>query len=223
MSDETVSKAEFDRLKAQFETLQKQATDREDYLKTVKKSVEDLKSDREDLKKKLKETETQKQTEDASVEQLKQLIKEQTERADNLEKQSKIQKVKAKVIQKALERNFQRNSSGQINEKLLDSYVDAATFTEDDDGNLIGLDQHFDKLKESDPYLFTKPKQALQPEEKKLNTYKGRDVSSEAFAKAKTLDERVKIMKAREERNKDNTNNMLPGYGNAPINQVTET
>jgi len=209
MSEVTESK-EYKDLMEKFDSSVKKSEENENYIKTLKNSVDEIKSDRSALKDKLKEIENIKTTDGATVDELKKLLIETNQKMEDSEKARTKDRVMSKVRQKALESGFVLDKDGSINSKLLEAHIDISKLTEDDGGKIFGLDSIFENVKKESPYMFTSKKavsNGLNPDPKTVN---GRDLSSEAFAKA-SLKERIAIVKARgEEFTKDN-NGMLSG------------
>lgn len=184
-----------------------------DSVLSAKNTMNDIKNDRDELKKQLKSASEKSTNEDASKDQLKTMIKDANARADKAEANVKLESKKSKIMNMARTKGFVEGA-----EKALFSYVDPATFTEDDNGELLGLDHHFDKLKENNSFLFQKVKKALPNVDADPHTFKGKDISSEAIQKSKNISEAVEVMKAREAKNaENNTGNFTPGMGNADL------
>ena len=206
---------EYKDLLGRFEKLERSGDDNDKYMATLKKTVEDLKTDRSDLKEKLRESESKKTTDGATTEQLKELLKENELKFENLEKERSDDRMFSQVQQKALEKGFVKNSKGQINSKLLKSAIDIGKLTEDDDGEIIGLDRIFDDMRKDEPYMFSK-KDAITDDLNPNPKHKeGTDLSSEAYEKAGSMKEKLAIVKARGEAHTKENLGVLPGMGNA--------
>lgn len=220
MSDITDSK-EYKELQAKLkevedkaESVQKESKSKIDSLAAT---VEEIKNDRDGLKTKLKDRSADDDSKDKSVEELKEMLKTAKTEAEQAKSDTKLNSVKAQIMQKAIEMNFVKDGNGKINTKMLFAQVDAGKSVVDSEGNIIGLDAQFDSLKESDSYLFSKSKSALNDTDPDPKIVNGVDVSPEAFDKAATIGDKVKIMKAREETSKEDNNGMLAGMGKAPV------
>ncbi len=221
MSEITESK-EYKDLMSRFDTLTKSSEENEKYIGTLKKSVDDIKTDRADLKEKLKLSEGKKSNDDESLESLKDLLRQKDAEIEKSNLKINTDRLMTKVRDKAREKGFVKNKGGQLNSKLLESSIDISKLTEGDDGEIFGLDQVFDKLRESDPYMFEK-KGAVPPDlDAKPGSKVGSKIDSEAFKKAGSVAEKVAMMKARGEEHKKATNGMMPGMGNA-IGLVNKT
>ncbi len=206
---------EYKELLGRFDKLEKSSEDNDKYMTTLKKTVDDLKDDRSSLKEKLRESESKKTTDGATTEQLKELLKQNEEKFQTLEKARIEDRILSTVQQKALEKGFVKNGKGQINSKLLKSAIDISKLTEDDDGEIIGLDRIFEDLRKDESYMFSK-KDAVNTDLNANPKHKqGTDLSSEAFDKAGTVKDKLAIVKARGEEHKKQNLGVLPGMGNA--------
>lgn len=215
--DDIKDSAEYKEIQKQLEDQKTKFTDQEKYLQTLKKSVDDIKGDRESLKKQLKELSEKKTTDNASVEELKKMLEAQTAKVEEAEKNNKFLNKKTKLLDLARSKNFATTADGILDEKTLLSHIDLTKYEVAEDGTLIGGAMAMDSLKEKSPHLFMKKKKALDPKEIAPRTHKGQDVSREAFTKAKTLQERTAILKARAELSKEEDSNMMPGMGKAIV------
>lgn len=179
--------------------------------------VDEIKTDRDALKQSLKDEKAKKDLDNSSVEELKKLLGEERGRADKAENDRKLDVIKSKIVQKAISTNFVKNADGTVNEKMLFAQIDASKFVISDDGTVAGLDSKFDTMKETESFLFTKTKKAIDTDTPNPTTHKGLDVSPEAFSKAQSVQERVAIMKGREELNTVENSNMMTGMGQAEV------
>ena len=197
-----------------FESLTKTSGEDKKYLETLKNSVDEIKQDRTDLKEKIKEIENKKSTDGATAEQLKELLKQNEDKLAESEKARNTDRLRGKLAQKALEKGFVKNKHGEINSKLLESAIDVGKLTEDDDGNIIGIDRMLEDLRKDEGYMFSS-KTAVTPDLKGGPKSKlGSDIGDEAFKNADTAG-KVAIMKARGVAHKKANNGLMPGMGNA--------
>ena len=217
MTDEVKDSAEYKALEAKLADALKGSASQTEKLDKLAAVVNEIKEDRDTLKKTLREEKEKKTTDNASVDELKKLLQESNDAKTSAEAGRKLDKIKSKIIQHASAKGFLKNSSGSINEKLLFSEIDPAKYQLDDDGSVIGLSQRLDSLKESDSYMFPKSKKSLENIEGNPKMVKGVNVSPEAFDKAATLQEKVAIMKARQDGNEVDNSGMMQGMGKASV------
>ena len=215
MSEITESK-EYKDLQAKLEQVSKDAaTDKEtseEKMESLSSIVKEIKEDRDAQKQKLKAELEKKTTENATVDELKKLLVDSKASETKAIEERKTDLIKAKIVQAASAKGFLKNSKDQINQKLLFSEIDPSKYQLDDDGEVIGLDQKFDSLKESDGYMFPKSKKAIENLNENPKTIKGIDVSDEAFSKASPMDQ-VKIQQAKAAQVTEDNGNMLVGMG----------